>query len=70
MIFNSGVKVLSIPVENMEKIIVAADNFRLDFDDAYQYVAAESHGLTIVSFDADFNRTERGCKAPTEILGN
>ena len=34
--------------------------FSLDFDDAYQYVAAEKYGLTIVSFDNDFDRTERG----------
>lgn len=42
--------------------------FRLDFDDAYQYVAAEEYGLTLVSFDADFDRTERGRKTPAEVL--
>ncbi len=42
--------------------------FDLDFDDAYQYVAAEKQGLVIVSFDGDFNRTTRGKKTPTEIL--
>lgn len=41
--------------------------FNIDFDDAYQYVAAEQYGLTIVSFDTDFNRTEKGCKAPDRI---
>ena len=38
--------------------------FGLGFDDAYQYVAAERCGLTIVSFDRDFDRTERGRKTP------
>ncbi len=42
--------------------------FGLDFDDAYQYVAAEEHNLTIVSFDADFDRTKRGRKTPAEAL--
>lgn len=41
----------------------------LDFDDAYQYVAAEKYTLTLVSFDADFDRTERGKKTPGEIRG-
>ncbi len=43
--------------------------FNLDFDDAYQYVAAEKYTLTLVSFDADFDRTERGKKTPGEIRG-
>jgi len=42
--------------------------FNLDFDDAYQYAIAEKFNLTIVSFDSDFNRTERGRKTPAEVL--
>ena len=42
--------------------------FRLDFDDAYQYVAAEKYGLTLVSFDADFDRTKPGRKTTDEVL--
>jgi len=37
--------------------------------DAYQYVAAGKHNLTLVSLDADFDRTERGRKTPAEVLG-
>jgi predicted nucleic acid-binding protein len=40
----------------------------LDFDDAYQYVAAEKRDLTLVSFDSDFDRTRRGRKTPGEVL--
>ncbi len=40
----------------------------MDFDDAYQYAAVEKHQLVIVSFDGDFDRTERGRKTPAEIL--
>jgi len=43
--------------------------FNLDFDDAYQYVAAEKHNLTLVSLAADFDRTDRGRKTPADILG-
>lgn len=43
--------------------------FNLDFDDAYQYVAAKEYGLTIVSFDSDFDRTDKGCKTPAQLEG-
>jgi hypothetical protein len=46
----------------------AKSRFNLDFDDAYQYVAAEKHDLTLVSLDADFDRTERGRKTPADVL--
>ncbi len=52
----------------MVSVIEAAQRFNLDFDDAYQYAAAEKYGLTIVSFDADFDRTEQGRKTAGEIL--
>ena len=45
-----------------------APRFNLDFDDAYQYAVAERYGLTIISFDSDFDRTERGRKTPEELL--
>jgi len=44
------------------------ERFNFDFDDAYQYVIAEKYNLTIISFDTDFDRTERGRKTPVEIL--
>ena len=39
----------------------------LDFDDAYQYVAAERFDLEIVSFD-DFDRTSIGRLPPEDAL--
>lgn len=48
----------------MEIVIASAQRFNLDFDDAYQYVIAEKYSLTIISFDSDFDRTERGRTTP------
>jgi hypothetical protein len=55
--------------EDIERIVAAIEQFNLDFDDAYQYVAAEKHNLTLVSFDADFDRTSRGRMTPADVLG-
>jgi uncharacterized protein len=40
----------------------------LDFDDAFQYLNAERHGLKIVSFDTDFDRTYLGRMTPEQVL--
>jgi hypothetical protein len=65
---NSAVNLIHIEPQNMKDIIATIDKFNLDFDDAYQYVAAEKYALTIISFDTDFDRTERGRKTPAEVL--
>jgi hypothetical protein len=40
----------------------------MDFEDAYQYVAAEKYGYTLTSFDADFDNTKLGRKTPADVL--
>jgi len=62
------VGLISLAPKDVLKIIPVMDKFKLDFDDAYQYVAAEKYDLIIVSFDEDFDITERGRKTPIEIL--
>ena len=62
------VSLVRLGPEDIGRIVAATERFKLDFDDAYQYVAAEKHDLTLVSFDADFDRTGRGRKTPTEAL--
>jgi predicted nucleic acid-binding protein len=62
------VGLLGLRPQEMEHIIVTMERYHLDFDDAYQYAVAEKHDLTIVSFDCDFDRTERGRKTPGEVL--
>jgi predicted nucleic acid-binding protein len=42
-------------------------NIFLDFDDAYQYLAAKNHHLQLISFDKDFNKTDINKKEPQEI---
>ncbi len=45
-----------------------AESYNLDFDDAYQYTIAENYDLQLVSFDTDFDRTERGRVTPQQVL--
>ncbi|SFM80308.1 type II toxin-antitoxin system VapC family toxin [Thermodesulforhabdus norvegica] len=68
MILEAGVTVIALAAQEMEDIIQAAQQFGLDFDDAYQYAVAADYNLTIVSFDSDFDRTERGRKTPKDLL--
>jgi predicted nucleic acid-binding protein len=44
--------------------------FGLDFDDAYQYVVAEKFDLVLVSFDTDFDRTDKKRMIPAGIPKN
>ena len=68
MILGVGVAVITLSAQEMESLIEVARRFGLDFDDTYQYAVAERYGLTIISFDSDFDRTERGRKTPKELL--
>jgi len=68
MIFSEILSILSLSCEDMNRVIEVSTRFDLDFDDAYQYVVAEKYGLTIISFDSDFNKTELGRKTPNEVL--
>jgi uncharacterized protein len=40
--------------------------FKLDFDDAYQYLIAKKYSAKIVSFDADFKRTDTKYLTPSQ----
>ena len=68
MLTRAGMSMVSLAVEDMSSLTSTAQKFNLDFDDAYQYVAAGKYDLTIGSFDSDFERTERVKKTPMEIL--
>ena len=65
---DGAVVLIHLEPEDMKHLVRVVKQFNLDFDDAYQYVAAEKHNLAIVSFDSNFDRTERGRKNPAEVL--
>ena len=65
---DGAVSLISIRPEEPRSLIDAMGKYSLDFDDAYQYVAAEQNNLAIVSFDSDLDRTSKGKKTPAEIL--
>lgn len=65
---DGNVRLVHLRPEDTVQILAAVESFRLDFDDAYQYVAAENRDLTLVSLDSDFDRTERGRTVPTEAV--
>jgi uncharacterized protein len=67
-IIAGGIRVIYLPADHFSKITIAADRFHLDFDDAYQYAVAEQFGLSIVSFDKDFDRTEKGRMEPQDLF--
>jgi predicted nucleic acid-binding protein len=65
---DGSVVLISLEPQDTQNLVGVMNQFNLDFDDAYQYVAAEKHNLTLVSFDNDFNRTTQGKKTPADIL--
>jgi predicted nucleic acid-binding protein len=68
MSIGSKLNVITVPIQSLGRVADAAVALRLDFDDAYQYIAAELNDLRIVSLDADFDRTPRGRLTPAAAL--
>ena len=68
LFLEGAVQLIRLGPGEMERILSAMECYHLDFDDAYQYVASEVYGLTLVSFDSDFDRTPRGKKTPKEVI--
>ena len=52
----------------MHRVVAVMDQFGLDFDDAYQYVAAERDSVGIISLDRHFDQTDRGRQTPAQVL--
>jgi predicted nucleic acid-binding protein len=68
VIDRSGFGMVSLRAPELDALVDVAAKFNLDFDDAYQYSAARTDGLEIVSFDADFDRTTEGRLLPADVL--
>ncbi|MCX6842443.1 MAG: PIN domain-containing protein [candidate division WOR-3 bacterium] len=69
ILITGAITIVRLEVEDLPAVSRTAERKGLSFDDAYQYVAAEKHNLTLVSFDSDFDRTDHGRKTPADILG-
>jgi len=68
LVLDVGVVEVGIPAEEVQPVADIAVRFGLDFDDAYQYAIAQEYDLTLVSFDGDLDRTERGRRTPAQAL--
>ena len=62
------VSVVAIPLEKLQEVEKTSKEFKLDFDDAYQYCLAKTYSLQLISFDKDFDRTDIKRKEPQELL--
>lgn len=62
-----SVSIVRLEAEDMQGVMSVVEEFKIDFDDAYQYTAAQKYNFTIVSFDKDFDRTPSGRKTPQDI---
>ncbi len=62
-----NVSLIHLGPEDMQAIVNVMQKFTLDFDDAYQYIAAKRYRLTIISFDNDFDRADIGRKTPSQV---
>jgi predicted nucleic acid-binding protein len=68
-LFISGaVRFIQLDAEDLMRLIRVRERFSTDFDDSYQYVAATTYNLTLVSFDTDFDRTDVGRTVPAQLL--
>ena len=66
---DGGVTLVSVRPDSLRHDVDAMPRFSLDFDDAYQYVAAQQAGATVIRLDADFDRTDRRRRTPGEAMG-
>ena len=59
---------ICLNINDLKEIPLLHHQFKLDFDDAYQYIASKKYDYTLISFDKDFDRTDRGKKLPNQAL--
>lgn len=57
VLIDGMIVIVALQPLQMFRVIGMMNTHRFDFDDAYQYVAAEQYGATLVSFDSDAKYT-------------
>jgi uncharacterized protein len=70
VLLDGAVAVVALQPLHMQRVVEVMTTQHLDFDDAYQYVATEQYGATLVSFDTDFDGTQLGRMTPAQILAS
>ena len=70
VLIDGAIVIVALQPLQMFRVVGMMNTHRLDFDDAYQYVAAEQYGAKLVSFDDDFDRTPIGRTTPAYILAS
>jgi uncharacterized protein len=65
---DGAVSLIHLDPGDTHELVRVMEQFNLDFDDAYHYVAARKYNLILVSFDSDFDRTPFGKKEPRDFL--
>ena len=67
VLLDGAVRLVGLQPDDMMSVIDAAGKYGLDFDDAYQYAASGKFNFQIVSFDSDFDRTDRRRRLPDQV---
>ena len=70
VLIDGALVVVALQPLQMFRVVDMMNTHRLDFDDAYQYVAAEQYGAELVSFDDDFDGAPLGRTTPAQILAS
>jgi len=65
---NGEIELLSLSGLELLDVVAIVQKYNLDFDDAYQLAIAQKYGLTIVTFDNDFDTFGVGKVSPIEIV--
>lgn len=68
LFFNGLIEQLSLAPNDFINIISNIENYKLDFDDAYQLTVSQKYEMTIVTFDKDFNIEGIDKMTPYEII--
>ncbi len=67
VLINGSVTIIHLEPDDMQRLAEVMKQFKLDFDDAYQYTASEKCSFALVSFDSNFDGTVLGRKMPGEV---
>ena len=65
---NGEVNIVRLLPQDLKDVIAACQDFNLDFDDGYQYVAARQYRLTLVTLDRNFTHTDIEPVSPSQLI--